>query len=80
MDDLTMSPLPMEEHWPDPGHLEKADKAWDAIDQILDFLVQETSCSNQAIRDLLTNISGQWPEAGMAMEMEIQQKKRRAAN
>ena len=59
MVDLTMSPLPMEEHWPDPNHLEKADKTWDAIDQILDFLVQETSYSNQAIRDLLTNISRQ---------------------
>ena len=78
MVDLTMSPLPMEEHTPDPNHLEKADKAWDAIDQILDFLVQETSCSNQAIRDLLTNISRQWPEAGMAMAMEIRQQKRRA--
>ena len=79
MADLTMSPLPMDEHWHDPDQLEKADKAWDAIDQILDFLVQETSCSNQAIRDLLTNISRQWPEADEAMAMEIRQQKRRAA-
>lgn len=79
MVDLTMSPVPMDEHWPDPDQLEKADKAWDAIDQILDFLVQETSCSNQAIRDLLTNISRQWPEADEAMAMEIRQQKRRAA-
>ena len=79
MADLTMSPVPMDEHWPDPDQLEKADKSWDAIDQILDFLVQETSCSNQAIRDLLTNISRQWPEADEAMAMEIQQQKRRAA-
>ena len=79
MADLTMSPLPMDEHWIDPDQLDKADKAWDAIDQILDFLVQETSCSNQAIRDLLTNISRQWPEADEAMVMEIRQQKRRAA-
>ena len=79
MTDLTMSPLPMDEHWPDPDQLEKADKAWDAIDQILDFLVQETSCSNQAIRDLLTNISRQWPEAGEAMAMEIRQQKKGVA-
>ena len=79
MVDLTMSPVPMDEHWPDPDQLEKADKAWDAIDQILDFLVQETSCSNQAIRDLLTNISRQWPEADEAMAMEIRQQKRREA-
>ena len=53
MDETTLA---MEEHWPIEEELKLVDKACDQIEQILDGLVQDTACSNHAIRDLLSTL------------------------
>jgi hypothetical protein len=62
--------LPMEDHWPVEEELRQASKACDQIEEILDGLVQNTACSNQAIRDLLSTMSENWSdgEEGMIWE------------
>ena len=60
MDETTLA---MEEHWPVEEELQLVDKACDQIEQILDGLVQDTACSNHAIRDLLSTLSENWSDA-----------------
>jgi hypothetical protein len=64
MDETTLA---MEEHWPVEEELQLVDKACDQIEQILDGLVQDTACSNHAIRDLLSTLSENWSDAEQDM-------------
>ena len=64
MDETTLA---MEEHWPVEEELKLVDKACDQIEQILDGLVQDTACSNHAIRDLLSTLSENWSDAEQDM-------------
>ena len=59
--------LAMEEHWPIEEELKLVDKACDQIEQILDGLVQDTACSNHAIRDLLSTVSENWSDGEQEM-------------
>ena len=68
------TPALMEIHWPDPKQLEVADQAWDRIEESLAVLVELTSCSNTALRDLLAHISS----ALLDPVEEIQWRTRRA--
>ena len=62
--------LAMEEHWPIEEELKLVDKACDQIEQILDGLVQDTACSNHAIRDLLSTVSENWSDGEQEMALE----------
>ena len=55
-------PKLLDEYFEDPNQLELADKTWDQIDHLLDALVQNTACTNEAIRYLLGAIAKGWPE------------------
>ena len=56
-------PKPMDEHCPDPADLELADRAWDQIEKALEQLINDTSCPNEAITDLLAHIGQMFPDA-----------------
>jgi len=60
MDETTLA---MEEHWPVEEQLKRVNQACDQIEQILDDLVQDTACSNHAIRDLLSTLSEDWSDS-----------------
>ncbi len=62
--------LSMEDHWPVEEELRQANKACDQIEEILDGLVQNTACSNQAIRDLLSSMSENWSDGEESMIWE----------
>ncbi|WP_114994578.1 hypothetical protein [Synechococcus sp. UW179A] len=64
MEDTTLA---MEEHWPVEEQLKLVNQACDQIEQILDDLVQNTACSNHAIRDLLNTLSEQWSDSEQTM-------------
>ncbi len=60
MDETTLA---IEEHWPVEEQLKRVNQAFDQIEQILDDLVQDTACSNHAIRDLLSTLSEDWSDS-----------------
>lgn len=67
------------DYFEDPDQCELADQAWDQIDRLLDALVQNTACTNEAIRYLLGAISKGWPDPAdrIAFEAECRLKKNR---
>ena len=67
MDETTLA---MEEHWPVEEQLKLVNKSCDRIEQILDDLVQDTACSNHAIRDLLSTLSEHWSDSEQTMDWE----------
>ena len=67
---MDVTTLAMEEHWPIEEELKLVDKACDQIEQILDGLVQDTACSNHAIRDLLSTLSKNWSDGEQEMTWE----------
>ena len=71
-------PKPMDEHWPDPADLELADRAWDQIERTLEQLINDTSCPNDAITDLLAHIGQMFPDAIEELEHRINRKRQEA--
>ena len=69
---------PMDEHWPDPADLKLADKAWDQIEQVLEQLVEDTHCPNEAITDLLAHIGQMFPDAIEELQHRINRKRQEA--
>ena len=67
MDETTLA---MEEHCPVEEQLKRVNQACDQIEQILDDLVQDTACSNHAIRDLLSTLSNNWSDGEQEMTWE----------
>ena len=70
----TRNPFDEQPCWcPDPDQVELFANAWDAIETILDELVQETACTNKAIRGLLGGHAADWsdPHEELAEEVRI---------
>lgn len=74
MDETT---LLMEDHWPVDEELKIAYKACDQIEEILDGLVLNTACSNQAIRDLLSILSDNWSDGEENLVLETPNRSQR---
>ena len=64
------------DYFEDEAHCELADKAWDQIELLLDALVQNTACTNEAIRYLLGAISKGWPDPADRFAFEARRLKK----
>jgi hypothetical protein len=64
------------DYFEDEDHCELADKTWDQIDHLLDALVQNTACTNEAIRYLLGAVAKGWPDPADRFAFEARRLKK----